>query len=125
MILRTIVDHCCTRLSVKMMLRWSTHKEPMICKDHLDGQLTNELEKHKIKRQLSTLCEGCQMMMRSSLKQVVPINPHIYSHCNPPTLHHADHHHHLRHPILIIIIDHPRGHSQMLLMKEMQPTCKT
>ena len=42
---------------------------------------------------------------RSSRRQVVPINPHIYSHCNPPTLllvavthHHCPRcHHHRRH----------------------------
>ena len=110
-ILQTIAVHCRTRLSVGMMLRWSIQR----AKGHLDGQLTNKLEKHMIRKTI-TLCEGYQMMMRSSPKQVVPINPHIYSHCNPPTLHlAAHHHHHLRHPHHHHF-DHLCGHSQMLLI---------
>ena len=66
-------------------------------------------------RKTITLCEGYQIMMRSSPKQVVPINPHIYSHCNPPTLHLAAHHHHLRHPHHRHF-DHLCGHSKMLLI---------
>ena len=99
------------------LLKWccdGQHKEPMICKDHLDGQSTNELEKHMIRKTI-TLCEGYHLMMRSSRKQVVPINPHIYSHCNPPTLHLAAHHHHLRHRHHHHF-DHLCGHSQMLLI---------
>ena len=34
------VLHCCTRLSVGMMLRWSTQRANDRYKDHLDGQLT-------------------------------------------------------------------------------------
>ena len=98
-----------------MMLRWSTQRaNAMMSKDHPDGQLTNELEEH-MKKTTITLCEGYHLMMRSCLKQVVPINPHIYSHCNPPTLHLAAHHHHLRHSHHRHF-DHLCGHSKMLLI---------
>ena len=103
----TLQQCSCTCLSVTMKLGWSI-------------QRANELEKYMIRKTI-TLCKGYHLMMRSCLKQVVPINPHIYSHCNPPTLHLAAHHHHLRHPyhnyllIFVVIVKC----SSYCLLKEM------